>query len=154
MTRNRRLLTLLAAVSLAVVIGWVVVIGAVYAIGGVATVQVRDGQSGSGFNLPVPAVLLDVAVASTGWIGPAAHHGLDAHWHGDIAQMAGALRELLEALEDCPDATLVEVLDRRTSVRVEKTGSALRIEVVEPEGSLTVSVPLRTVRRSVGRLLS
>lgn len=153
MTRNRRILIVLSAAVLVVVLGWVLLIGTVYALGGVATVQVRDGQTGSGFYLPVPAVFLDVAVASARWVDPA-HHGLEAHWGGDVGEMADTIRQVLAALEKCPDATLVEILDRQTEVRVKKSGGSLRLEIREAEGSVTVSVPLRTVSRSVGRLLS
>ena len=64
------------------------------------------------------------------------------------------VRELLEVLEDCPDVTFVEVEDDSDWVRVSKKRGKLIVEVEESATSIRISIPTRSIARTVNRLTS
>jgi hypothetical protein len=79
---------------------------------------------------------------------------LQIHADLDLGEWGPMVRELLEELDDCPDFTLVEVKEDDVWVRVRKKRGKLVVEVEEPSTSIKVSVPTRTIRRTVSRLTS
>ncbi len=154
MSRGKRFLTVVGALAGVVVLGWVLLIGAVYAWGGVVTVQVRDAEEGLNLYLPVPVALVDVAVVTGRQVVGREEIDKFLEIHAQVGDWQPVLRDLLEALDDCPDATLVEVEDGTTLVRVVKEGRALKIEVTDPDISIRVSLPTRALKRTVGRLIA
>jgi hypothetical protein len=131
----------------------VVLIGAVYAWGGVMTVSVEDRDENFSLYLPMPVAVVDAAVATTDWVLDE-EELLQLHADLDLGEWAPMVREMLEVLDDCPDATLVEVEDGDVWVRVRKKRGKLVVEVEEPSISIKVSVPTRSIRRTVSRLTS
>lgn len=150
--RGRRILVVLAATLGVVVFSWVVLVGALYAWGGVMTVRVQDHQEGLNLYLPVPVALIDAATATTRWVAPSESHldlSVEMKLLGDWGPFA---QSVLEALDEAPDITFVEVDDDSTRVRVRKERGVLKVEVDDEDVSVRVSIPARAVHRNVKRL--
>ena len=153
MASVRKVLTYIAAFFGVIILSWVLLIGAVYAWGGVMTVSVEDRDENFSLYLPMPVAVLDAAVATTDWVLDE-EELLQIHADLDLGEWGPMVRELLEELDDCPDFTLVEVKEDDVWVRVRKKRGKLVVEVEEPSTSIKVSVPTRTIRRTVSRLTS
>lgn len=153
MAGARKVLTYIAAFFGVIILSWVLLIGAVYAWGGVMTVSVEDRDENFSLYLPMPVAVLDAAVATTDWVLDE-EELLQIHADLDLGEWGPMVRELLEELDDCPDFTLVEVKEDDVWVRVRKKRGKLVVEVEEPSTSIKVSVPTRTIRRTVSRLTS
>ncbi len=157
MTRARKIWIVVAALLLVTVSGWLLVVGAAYAMGGVMSVHLLDRESGREVFLPVPMALLELVVGSAtspavyaAGLGEVQVDGLNL----DLGAAGSVLLGILEELDDLPDATLVEVVDRRSSVRIAKSGDRLVVEIDDPGTSLSFSVPTRGVARLADRLLN
>ena len=153
MARARRVLTYIAAFFGVIILSWVLLIGVVYAWGGVMTVSIEDRDENFSLYLPLPVAVVDAAVATTDWVFDE-EELLQLHADLDLGEWAPLVREMLEVLDDCPDFTLVEVEDGDVWVRVRKKRGKLVVEVEEPSVSVKVSIPTRTIRRTVSRLTS
>jgi len=94
----------------------------------------------------VPAIVVPVAL---GFI-PAKHF----HTHGnkDIQKWMPLLRAVSQELENCPDATLVEVTSPDEHVKIRKAGNSLYIDVDDPGETVHVSFPVGVVRTVVNKL--
>jgi hypothetical protein len=125
-------------------------VGAVLAWGGVATVQVLENGK-SEMTVPIPMAVVEAAVASGDLFFDVEEH-LQAE--ADLGEWGPLVREILAALDECPDVVLVEVVDGSDHVRVAKEGGSLLVEVNDSKVHLRVSVPTRSVRRTVARLVS
>ena len=152
---NLRRVAVVGFASLAVVIlSWVVLIGAVYAWSGVATVRVQDASEGVNLFVPVPMALVEVAVVGASW-SHSEHFQTEIETHlEDLGDIAPMVRIILLELESCPDVTLVEVQDHGTYVKIMKRGGDLEIRVDDDESNVRVSIPIRSVRRTIDRLLT
>ena len=148
--RTKKTLIVVGASLTVVVVGWVMLVGAVLAWGGVATVRVIE-HGRAGVTVPVPMAVVEGAVATGDLL-----FDLEQHFHGkiDLGEWGPFVRGMLEALDECPDTVLVEVSDGGDYVRVAKDGGSLVIEVTDSDVDLKVSVPTRSVRRTVSRLVS
>jgi hypothetical protein len=153
MAGTRKVLTYIAAFFGVAILSWVVLIGAVYAWGGVMTVSIEDRNENFSLYLPMPVAVVDAAVATTDWVLDE-EELLQLHAELDIGEWAPMVHGLLEALDDCPDVTLVEVEDDDVWVRVRKKSGKLVVEVEEPSTSVKVSIPTRSIHRTVSRLMS
>lgn len=123
------------------------VLGATVAATGVATVRISEaGPDGTNLWIPVPALLMDVAVATVPRLIPG--HELDDA-RREIGPYLPMLRELTDAIEDLPSATLVEVQSRYEHVRVAKMGRNFEVTVEGPDGNVRVSVPARLAGRAL-----
>ena len=153
MAGARKVLTYIAAFFGVAILSWVVLIGAVYAWGGVMTVSVEDRDENFSLYLPMPVAVVDAAVATTDWVLDE-EELLQLHADLDLGEWAPMVREMLEVLDDCPDATLVEVEDGDVWVRVRKKRGKVVGEFLHNSTSIKVSVPTRSIRRTVSRLTS
>lgn len=153
MASTRKVLTYIAAFVGIAILSWVVLIGAVYAWGGVMTVSVEDRNENFSLYLPMPVAVVDAAVATTDWVLDE-EELLELHAELDLGEWAPMIHGLLDELDDCPDVTLVEVEDGDTWVRVRKKRGKLVVEVEEPSTSVKVSIPTRSIHRTVSRLTS
>ncbi|MDH3253697.1 MAG: hypothetical protein OEM62_01800 [Acidobacteriota bacterium] len=149
-SQTRKTLIVIGAVATTMVVGWVLLIGAVLAWGGLATVSIVD-RHGADLTLPIPMAAVDIAVASGDLI-----FDVGAHLNSELklGEWEPLARQILMSLDECPDAVFVEVSDGGDHVRVAKQGRSLLIEVSDTTVDVRVSVPMRSVRRAVGRLLS
>mgnify|MGYP001814454313 FL=1 len=145
----KKFLTFFAAGFAVLILSWVVLIGAVYAWGGVMTVHVQDRNEGINLYLPVPLAVVDAAVATTGFVVPR-EELLDIDV--ELGEWEPMVRGLVEALDDCPDVTLVEVEDASLHVKVYQEHGGLKVDVDEDDVRVRVSVPTRAVERNAKRL--
>lgn len=153
MTTGKKILTVAALLAVFTVAGWAVLIGVVYAHGGLMTVRVHEADEGLDLYLPVPMVVVDGAVATASYVMPR-EDWLDLHAELELGEWEPLVREILEALDDCPDAVLVEVIDDHEHIRVSKEGRNLEVRVSSDDVDVRVSIPTRSVRRTVNRLFS
>jgi len=145
----KKLLTFFAAGFAVLILSWVVLIGAVYAWGGVMTVHVQDRNEGLNLYLPVPIAVVDAAMATGGLVLPREQLlGIDA----DLGEWEPMFRGIVEALDDCPDVTLVEVQTGSEHVKVYKENGVLKVDVDEDDVRVRVSVPTRAIERNAKRL--
>jgi hypothetical protein len=140
-------------------LGWAIVLGSAFAwatSGGVAMISVHDRSEGLRFSAPVPMALVDIALTATAL--PAVHtaglgqltvDGVEV----DLGELGPMVVALLEELDSVPNATLVEVRDGRTHVKVVKSGKKLLVEVEEPMTSVRLSIPTRAVAHIAERVL-
>lgn len=145
----KKFLTFFAVGFGVLILSWVVLIGAVYAWGGVMTVQVQDRNEGFNLYLPVPVAVVDAAMATGGLVLPS-ERLLDIDV--DLGEWEPMVRGIVEALDDCPDVTLVEVQDGSAHVRVYKEHGVLKVDVDEDDVRVRVAVPTRAIERNAKRL--
>jgi hypothetical protein len=148
--RTKKTLIVIGASLTVVVVGWVMLVGSVLAWGGVATVDLVE-RNGTRVTVPIPMAVVDAAVASGDLLFDVEDH---LNVQLDLGEWGPLVREMLEELDECPDAVLVEVVDGSDHVRVVKDGGSLLVEVSDSDVDLRVSIPTRSIRRTVGRLVS
>ena len=148
MTRWQKVLTIGAAAVTVIILGWVIFVGAVYATSGVISVRIHERESGLDVYLPLPATMVEGIVVGGTRVADL------AELRSEIGEWAPMVRELLEVLEESPDATFVEVRDGREHVLVTKRRGSMLVEVDTDEVFVEVSAPIHMVRRTVERALS
>lgn len=145
----KKFLTFFAAGFAVLILSWVALIGAVYAWGGVMTVHVQDRDEGINLYLPLPVAAVDAAMATSGFVLDHEHFvELDM----DLGEWQPMLEAMVEALDDCPDVTFVEIEDDPTHIRVYKEHGVLKVEVDDEDVRVRVAVPTRAVERNAKRL--
>lgn len=143
---------LLGAVAALVMtaLGWGLLATAVYASGGVVMVKVEDRSQGFHLTLPVPSVIISAAVATANQIVPD-HERLRIE--AQLGNWGPYMEGVLEALDDTPDAVLVEVMEGDEHIVVRKRGNNLEVDVNSSDIKVHVSVPTKLVRRTVSTLI-
>jgi len=112
---------------------------------GVVTVSVQqDGPEGHRVFVPVPALALDLGLGLATVALPADEL---ERIREEARPFAPMLRQLARELERCPDATLVEMVSDRESVRVVKRGGGFVIDVDAEDGQVRVALPARSLTR-------
>ncbi len=146
MSNDRRARGVTTASALLGLLGVSVLAGAgvVYQYGAVKVYVEEKKPGGERVRLWVPGVLAPVALK----LIPAEELRLPP----EARRWMPALRAAGEELERVEDFILVEVEDGGEHVRIEKRNGALIIDVVSPEETVHLSVPLRVVL-SVARQL-
>jgi hypothetical protein len=145
----KRFFIIASAAFAVLILSWVALIGAVYAWGGVATVRVQDREEGVNLFVPVPMALVDAAVTTSSFVIPQEEWlNLDI----EFGEWGPMIHAMLDELDNLPDCTLVEVEDGLTSVRVFKEGGSLKVLVDDEEVHVKVSVPVRSARRTLGKV--
>ena len=153
-TRTRRILLVSAAAVTFLVLGWATIIGLLLTVGGVATVSLHERSEGIRFYLPVPMAVVSATAATAGFLSPVhADDLIEIDGDLDLGEWEPFVDALFEGLEECPDVTFVEVVDHRDHVRVAKEGGKIRVDVRDPDVSLSIAVPIRPIRRTVSSLL-
>ena len=112
---------------------------------GVVRVAVDDRQSGTHFNVPVPAALVGAAVH----MSPCVRERIRLEHGREIEKIRPALVGFFEALADAPDAVLVEVEDGADHVQIRKSGRDIVILVDSPDANVRVSMPARLLHQVV-----
>jgi hypothetical protein len=148
--------TLLKACGILVLAGAIMMAGTGVALAaavihsGVMAVSVDDrSDDGVSLYLPVPAALVELGVGLAPLLMP------EEAWREmrrELGPVVPGLLTAARALEDCPDAVLVEVVSDRERVRVEKDGRLLRIEVHSEDADVRVSVPASAITRVLNGL--
>lgn len=145
--KPRRPILRYIAVALLILFTPIFVLGATVAATGTIMVEVHEHQD-DGVNLfvPVPALLVDLAVMAAPHVIPAEE--LD-DLRREIAPWRDAIESLAEELEDCPDTVLVEVKSRNENVRITKKNRSFHINVDSPDADINVKVPARLLSRAL-----
>lgn len=117
---------------------------------GTVMVEVHDRAEGMHLWIPVPALLLDIALFAAPLVMP--EDALDEA-RAELAPYADGLEAFVEALEDMPSGVLVEVDSPTEHVRVSKDGGKLRIDVDSPDAEVHVSVPVRILGSSLNMVI-
>ena len=150
-TRRRSPMMRFFVIALLCLLAPIFVFGATVAVTvaatGVATVRVSEpGPDGVDLWIPVPAVLFDLAIAAAPQFMPE-YELEDAR--REVGPYLPMLRELADAIENLPSATLVEVETGRESVRISKEGRNFEIRVDSDDANVRVTVPARLFGRSL-----
>jgi hypothetical protein len=159
-SRTQRFLIVSAAAVAFLILGWATIIGLlVYAGGGVATVQLHERSEGIRLFLPVPMAMVTATAATAGFLSPVGgdlgdlRMEIEGDLDLDLEEWEPFVDALFEGLEECPDVTFVEVFDHGDHVRVAKKGGKIRVDVRDPDVSLSIAVPIRPIRRTVSSIL-
>jgi hypothetical protein len=112
--------------------------------GGVVVVDVQEGGAdGHHLVVPVPVALAQLALT---FAPEEARHVVCP----DFAPYHDLALRVLKELEQVPDCTLVRVEEKDESIRIQKEGRSLRVDVVDGEGEeVHVSIPIHSAIRFV-----
>jgi len=143
-TAMKVLLVLVAAFGL-LLMGSGFLLAASIVQSGLVTVKVNEsGPHGTRLYLPVPAVLVHAGLS----VLPALiEEDVWEEVRTDLGEWAPAAAEALRAVEDSPDAVLVDIENDHESVRIEKDGRTLEIRVRDGKDSFEISVPASLLGR-------
>ena len=146
--RRRSLFTRFVAIALLCLFTPIFVFGATVAATGTVTVRVQDsGPDGVNLWIPVPAILLDVALFAAPSLIPMDE--LD-EVRREAAPFLPGLRSLAHDLESIPaGSVLVQVQDRGETVMITKEWRSFEIKVDTHDTKVEVSVPARLLSRSL-----
>lgn len=142
---RRRPFLRFVAIALIVLMTPIFALATAVATTGTVTVSVHErGPDGVRLYIPVPALLLDAAVALAPLVIPAEEL---ADVRREIAPYRDALEAFAKELEDMPPGVLVDVRDHGEHVRVTKTWRSFQVDVDSPDTDVHVTVPARMVSR-------
>ncbi len=145
MTKKRRSFTRYVAIALLVFLMPVFAFGAAVAATGTVTVSVHErAEDGVSLYIPVPALLLDLAVFAAPRLMP--EEAL-AEARAEIAPFRQGLEAFAEELEKCPEGLLIDVRTPTEHVRVAKTWRSFEVEIDSDDADVRVSVPARLASR-------
>ena len=143
--RRRRPFKRYVAFALLVFLMPVFAFGAVVAATGTVSVRVHEqGEDGVNLYLPIPALLVDLAVFAAPSVIP---EDAITEARAEIAPYRDSLETLAEELESMPSGVLVEVYTGDEHVRVTKNWSSFEVEVESDDVDVRVKVPARLVSR-------
>ncbi len=118
------------------------------AVTGTVTVRVQEqGDDGVNLYIPVPALLIDLAVFVASRAMP---DDALAEIRAEIAPFRDGLEALAEELETCPSGVLVDVQTPDEHVRITKDWRSFEVEVDSEDANVRVSVPARLASRLLG----
>lgn len=142
MRRGSRVLAVLAVTLAILFLG----AGLILAATGFATVRIAEkAAGGTHLYLPVPAALLHAAIA----VLPAIRGSARDEVRDALGERGPALDAVLQELERCPDATLIESRRDGQWVRILKKGRSLVIRVRSRERDVDVSLPASLISHLV-----
>lgn len=140
-----RVLVALIVAFAVIFVGTGVALAATVLSTGVVTVSVQeDGPEGHRIFVPVPALVLDLGLGLADLAVPA---GELERLREEARPFAPTLANVARELERCPDATLVEVVSDRESVRVTKRGGGFVVDVDAEDGQVRVALPARSLTK-------
>ncbi len=109
---------------------------------GIAHVSYESKVDGTLIRIPVPLILADAALAM---VPPEDLREL----RRQLDQIESILQPLLDSLQECPDATFLEVSGPGERVLVSKARGQLVIDVDTSDESFYLRLPIRGARRLV-----
>jgi hypothetical protein len=113
-------------------------------------VRVAVDQPDTCFDIAVPAALVHVGLATLPLV---LEDEVLADVRADLGDFGPAAAAALRAIEDAPDAVLVEVEDHGEHVRVAKEGRNLEVYVQGADGTVEVTLPAGLLGR-IARAIS
>lgn len=140
-----KVLLVLALVCGILILGSGFLLAASVVTTGLVTVKVNEsGPDGAHLYIPVPAVLVHAGMT----VLPALmDEDIWAEVRTDLGEWGPVAAEVLRAVEDAPDAVLVEIENEHESVRIEKDGRTLEIRVRDGRDSFEISLPASLLGR-------
>lgn len=146
MSRKPRPILRFFLIALLILLVPVFVLATTVAATGTITVKVHEPSEDLDLFIPVPALLVDLALFAAPYVIPAEEL---AEVRREIDPYREAIRSVADELEDCPDAVLVEVKSDREQVRISKKGRSFHIDVDSADGDVEVKVPARLLGRAL-----
>lgn len=145
MRTAKKVLLILAVTTGILVLGSGFLLAASVVTTGLVTVKIHEsGPDGTHLYLPVPAVFVHAGMS----ILPAVmDEDMWQEVRTDLGEWAPVAAEALRAVEDAPDAVLVEVENAREHVRIEKNGRTLEIHVRDGRDTVEISLPASLLGR-------
>ncbi len=146
--KPRRRLNRFIAFALLCLITPIFVFGATVAATGTVQVRVDErGPDGANLWIPVPAILFDLALFAAPRLVPPQEM---AEARKEIEPFLPALRQLADAIEDMPNATLVEVESPGEHVKISKRWGTFYVEVHDQDADVSVQIPARLFSSALG----
>ena len=145
MKTAKKVLLVLAATTGILLLGSGFLLAASVVTTGLVTVKVHEsGPHGTHLYVPVPAILVHAGLS----VLPAlVEEDVWEEVRTDLGEWGPVAAEVLRAVEDAPDAVLVEIENEREHVRIEKDGRTLEIRVRDGRDSFEISVPASLLGR-------
>ena len=145
--RPKSRFTRFVAISLIVLVTPIFALGATVAATGTVTVQVHErGPDGVRLYIPLPALLIDAAVALAPLVIPEQEL---AAARREIAPYRDGLEALAAELEGMPSGVLADVRSGGERVRITKTWRSFEIDVESDDADVHVAVPARLLSRAL-----
>ena len=148
MSKAAKIAAIFVASAAVMLMGSGVLLAWTVATQGLVHIDIDDRESGTRINLPVPAAMVGAGISLVPWA--ARHHRCEHEGceHRAALRAAGpALAAFFAALEDAPDAVLVEVEDGADHVRIVKSGRDFEVLVESPDADVRLSVPAHLLQR-------
>jgi len=142
--KRRPFLRYVAVALLVLLMPFFVLAATVAATGTVSVSVEQPGPDGVDLWLPVPALLVDLAVFAAPHLVP--EHEL-AEARREAEPYLPALEAMAEALEDCPEGVHVEVKSHDQHFLITKTWRSFHVDVQSPDTNVQVEVPARLLGR-------
>ena len=145
MSHQRRPFTRYVAIALLVLLMPIFAFATAVAATGTVSVRVHEqGEDGVRLYLPVPALLIDLAVFAAPHLVP--NEAL-AEVRREIEPFRAGLEVLAEEIEKCPRGVLVDVQTPDEHIRVVKGWRSFEVTVEGEDADVRVSVPARLAGR-------
>lgn len=127
-------------------LGTILVGGAIVSSEGFIHVKVNEKQpDGTHLSLVVPAMIVPLAVKFV-----PRHHLREAS--ANLQQFMPVVDAAISGLADCPDGTLVEVVDEDSHVTIVKSGGSIVVDADDPGETVHVAVPLRATKAAIDEI--
>ena len=145
MKRILRFFAVLMIAGAVMVAGTGVALAAVVIHKGVVTVAIEDrSPDGVSLYLPVPAAFIEFGASAVQVFMPERER---AALTRQLEPWRDSLHAAFQAIEDCPDAVLVNVETDNERVRISKEGRSLEITVHDRDADVRVSLPVDSFNR-------
>ena len=142
--------TRFVAITLIVLLVPFFALGTAIAATGTVTVRVHErGPGGTRLYVPVPALLIDAAVALAPVVIPDEEL---AEMRREIAPYREGLEILAAELEDMPSGLLADIYSDGEHVRITKSWRSFHVEVDSDDAESRVAIPARLLSRALGVL--
>lgn len=145
MKRILRIFAVLMIAGAVMLAGTGVALAAVVVHKGLVTVAIEDrSPDGVSLYLPVPAAFIEFGASVASLFIP--HHERAALTR-KLEPWRDSLHAAFQAIEDCPDAVLVNVESDHERVRISKEGRSLEISVHDRDADVRISLPVASFNR-------
>ena len=137
MSKLAKILLVTTVAFAMIVMGSGVLLAASVVRSGVVKVEVHESGT-DGMNIYVPAGLVSVGLDVLPLV---MEKNIWAEMRTDLGEWAPAAAAALQAVEEAPDAVLVDVQNDHESVRIVKEGRSLEVHVTDASGTVEISLP-------------
>ena len=143
MSKGLKILLAVVTACAILMIGSGVLLATTVVRAGTMRVKIHE-PGGTHLDLTIPAAAVHLGLNVLPWV---LDDDLGAEIRTDLGEYGPALAAALVALEDAPDAVLVDVQDGAESVRIAKEGRSLEISVDNADGQFEITLPASLLGR-------